>query len=485
MQLTPEQTAFQNAPLAPLIKAVAYAGCGKTTSLAALSHAHADKRGLYLAFNKSVQMEAQSKFPANVTCKTGHGLAYARFGRRYAHKLTGGLRPSEVIRALGLAPDYLFARCVIDCVNGYCVSALGDFPTMAIAPDKTVKETPERSKLIAKTARDLWHRMVNPDDPVPMTHDGYLKLFQLSKPVLPYDFILFDEAQDANPVVTALVLDQPCSKVFCGDPYQSIYGFRGADDALKRIQTEHVYYLTHSFRFGPRVASIASALLREFFGETRPLVGHGFDTVVGNVDRDGPHAMLCRTNAQVFFEAAQASGRFARIGFVGGVNSYAFEKVLDAWRLSEGLFAEIKDPFLRDFDCFSDMQLYAEAAEDLECRMLVKTVETYADRIPALVTQIKACATDDLDRARFVLSTAHKAKGLDLPHVILADDFRPLVNAKGPIRDASELPPEDVRLMYVAVTRAVKTLQLNDVMHDFCSGTNTPVGDAHANGYLL
>lgn len=38
------------------------------------------------------------------------------------------------------------------------------------------------------------------DDRVKMTHDGYLKLFQLSKPTLGlYDIILVDEAQDLTP----------------------------------------------------------------------------------------------------------------------------------------------------------------------------------------------------------------------------------------------------------------------------------------------
>lgn len=34
---------------------------------------------------------------------------------------------------------------------------------------------------------------------VPMMHDGYLKIFQISRPQLKFDFILFDEAQDCNP----------------------------------------------------------------------------------------------------------------------------------------------------------------------------------------------------------------------------------------------------------------------------------------------
>ena len=38
------------------------------------------------------------------------------------------------------------------------------------------------------------------------TYVGYLKLFQLQKPVLNYDFILVDEAQDLTPGLNTLVL---------------------------------------------------------------------------------------------------------------------------------------------------------------------------------------------------------------------------------------------------------------------------------------
>ncbi|EOJ4815390.1 UvrD-helicase domain-containing protein, partial [Escherichia coli] len=80
----------------------------------------------------------------------------------------------------------------------------------------------------------LWNEMSNPGGTFPVTHDTYLKLFQLSGADLSHrwDTILFDEAQDANPVTTALVLGQKCRVVLVGDCYQQIYRFRGANNAL-------------------------------------------------------------------------------------------------------------------------------------------------------------------------------------------------------------------------------------------------------------
>jgi superfamily I DNA/RNA helicase len=53
--------------------------------------------------------------------------------------------------------------------------------------------------------------------------------------------------------------------------------------------------------------------------------------------------------------------------------------------------------------------------------------------------------------ADVVVSTVHKAKGREWSRVRVADDFSPFRNRRGGRR---EIQPEDVRLFYVAVTRA-------------------------------
>lgn len=53
--------------------------------------------------------------------------------------------------------------------------------------------------------------------------------------------------------------------IVVGDPYQKIYGFRGATnecfDDTAHLPT-HSFYLTHSFRFGDKIAEVANVLLR-------------------------------------------------------------------------------------------------------------------------------------------------------------------------------------------------------------------------------
>jgi superfamily I DNA/RNA helicase len=60
-----------------------------------------------------------------------------------------------------------------------------------------------------------------------------------------------------------------------------------------------------------------------------------------------------------------------------------------------------------------------------------------------------------------VLSTAHKAKGLEFPIVILADDFLPR-SSDSPLEQLSlDEHRENLNILYVATTRATKELILN------------------------
>ena len=81
MNFTHEQGPAINS-LARIVKLVAFAGTGKTTTLVGYAKARPQCRLLYLCYNKSVEIAAKQKFPPNVTCKTAHGLAYASIGSK-------------------------------------------------------------------------------------------------------------------------------------------------------------------------------------------------------------------------------------------------------------------------------------------------------------------------------------------------------------------------------------------------------------------
>ncbi|MCY0853637.1 UvrD-helicase domain-containing protein [Cupriavidus sp. D39] len=459
MQLTEEQETIIADPLgSDLVMVIAFAGGAKTTTLRLKAAAHPKKRGLYLAYNRAAAIAARETFPPNTTCKTVHALAYPRFGSRYTHKLVANLRVGDAMRLMGLGEDWKLGREVVECVQGYICSALDEFPQLAgVSGD--LSQTPARRKLIAGTAKSLWQRMADPRDDAPMVHDGYLKLFQLSRPTLPFDFVMLDEGQDSNPATLSLFRHQSQPKIIVGDPYQSIYQYRGSVNAMDPATASRVYHLSRSFRFGPQIADIATKLLQEFYGEQRVIVGGGPDTQIQDFHPYGPHAWLCRTNAEVFAQAAAGVQAGESLAFVGGIDGYNFAQVLDAYWLFIGCPDQIRDPLVRQFRSFAEMERYADAAEDPETKRLIKVVGIYGGDIPALIHAIRRSLTPAGQAADRTLTTAHKSKGHDLSRVVMADYFPDLTD--------DDLDLQEANLAYVTVTRAVHSLRPNSMLHDW------------------
>ncbi|MCP5084368.1 MAG: AAA family ATPase, partial [Alphaproteobacteria bacterium] len=425
----------------------AFAGTGKTATLVALAQARPHQRLLYIAFNKAIQLEAARRFPANTVAKTCHALAFRHTGARYRHKLVSKLRPLEVIEWLGLghyplAEAYSRAYDVLETVQRFLASTSPE-PTAAMAPALTRASDGD---WLAAQARTLWALMSDPDSPVGMVHDGYLKQFQLSQPQLSeFDLVLFDEAQDANPAMLDIVARQPLPQVFVGDRHQQIYSWRGACNALDAIQPTATRFLTHSFRFGSPIAQLANVLLATYKDETVPVVGRRAGGCLGRVQRQHPYTVIARTNAGVFDEAAQRVQDPAspRLHFVGGLAGYPFQRILDAWRLYAERRDEVRDPLLLHFPDFPTMERLAAEVSDLELKQLCRVVRHYGHRIPSLVRQIEHSAVTDPATASVCLSTAHKVKGLEFDQVRLAEDFPSLVRTPPQERD-----PEEVNLLY-------------------------------------
>ena len=108
-----------------------------------------------------------------------------------------------------------------------------------------------------------------------------MKKFQLSNPdvqewVGPHYILLLDEAQDMNPCMLKICLQQKVPKIVVGDSFQQIYSLRGAVDALKIVEKSNLtrvrdtFYLTLSFRFGPEIAFAANSVLTHYLSNRGP-----------------------------------------------------------------------------------------------------------------------------------------------------------------------------------------------------------------------
>lgn len=442
-----------------LVVADAFAGCGKTTTAVGYSRARPKSRILYLVLNTGNAAEARQRFPKNVEPMTTHSLAWGAMKKQVGNRVTRNWKPHNLMRDLNInqARQASNAQRVLNAFFGAPDSEISEKHVEQVAFERDLSPS-EQINAVA-LARLAWKRMMDPADRLEMPDDAYLKMYALGKPQLPYDDIIFDEAQDANPVTLQIVRAQQRAKVLCiGDRHQGIYQFRGSINAMEQLSVGATrFHLTRTHRFGPAIAEVANLLLSELKGETHPIIG---------LAKDGawnPEKVthLSRTNAQLFNLAAERRGE--GIHWIGGPEKYRLELVRDAYRLYARDVQSIQDRTLREIGSWHDYTRYAEEASDGEAKILVKLVEQFGHDTPQLLDDIVRNAVALESDASMVLTTAHKSKGLEWDCVQLGDDFEFLKDMEWELsQNPNATPPvADSNLLYVAATRARKALTLN------------------------
>lgn len=445
------------------IKVEALSGSGKTSSQVMIADAKPTReRGLYLSFNKAIATEAARKFPRSVISSTIHSQAFRALGKKFSHRLEGSaggrLSPMRLLNeykytGIGGLPALTRAGFVLKTLTNFLATPQEE-PTSSNVPMKELRrrrskeswndrDLEDLARTIAVDAARAWQDMCREGSRLPMSHDGYLKLWVDSNPTLPYDYVLLDEAQDASLLMLKLIENQSAQKILVGDRNQQIYEWRGAVNIMQRLDMETLY-LTQSFRFGDRIASAANPLLQ--FLES-PRLMRGFEC-----DRSGlpvTRAMLFRTNGGVFTDLVERtlSGNQA-VHVEGGV-----QDLRSMVKGVESLMAG-HTTLHPDFIGFDNWDDYREASEEFnapaEMRLLVKVVDEHG--LGQITKALEHAANVTQEEAHLTLSTAHKSKGREWTHVGVGDDFElPCAN---PLADDGPFKAEEVRLQYVALTRA-------------------------------
>ena len=462
----------------------ALAGTGKTSTLQMLAAARPQTRVAYIAFNRSIADEAQRKFGRNVRADTSHAFAREALAstplRGKLDRIGQGARwPEQWVEHLNIAvggaqvllPENI-ARMVMATVRNFRESAADTIGRQHL-PGSVPTEIAGLGDAVLNDARAAWKDIADPDGKLLFDHDDYIKLWALGHPRLPCDVIFFDEAQDINPVLRKVIQDQPMQTVVVGDSNQSIYGFRGAIDALKNWPAQVTLPLTQSWRFGPAVADVGNRFLH-LLGSPWLLTGNpALDSSIGLVD--DPDAMLARTNAGAVTCVFDAFDRGKRVALMGG--GRAIEDIAKAAKdLQAG--RGTKHPDLSRFTDWDEVRAYVEDGDDAQSlRAFVRLVDRRG--ADGLLQMVKELANEDQTDPDgnpdydIIVSTVHKAKGREWAQVQIADDFpQPQENqATGEV----QLPDaEQLRLAYVAVTRARQRLELGSLswIEDFTEHTD-------------
>ena len=488
MKFTDEQHEIINS--SGNIKINAVAGSGKTTTIIEYAKARPkNARILYLAFNKSVKTEAIKKFSdkglRNVTVETAHSLAYRHIVYNNNYKIRAqGYKSHEIAEILGLRiagekhGEHIAANHIIKFISYFCNSyknKVNELNYREVVSDAAAQIFVTRHyDYIETQTRKLLSKMNSGE--IEVTHDFYLKKFQLSDPVLNFDYILFDEGQDASSAMLDIFLKQKAVKVIVGDTHQQIYGWRYAVNSLEKTDFK-TFMLTKSFRFSQEIADLAMDILKlkSLISEYNPVSVKG-----SSVPMDVKvHAILGRTNLGLLLKAIETvteNKKLKSLYFEGNINSYTYAdegaSLYDVLNLHNGKRKLIRDKLVGQMKDIKELQDYIEKTGDSQFGMLVDIVKKYGNDIPGIIKTIKDkhVDNDEKEKAEIIFSTVHRCKGMEYDVVHIVNDFitedkleKLSDDSKGDALSLSRLN-EEINLLYVAVTRAKNVIYIPETL---------------------
>lgn len=469
----------------------AAAGSGKTYTLVkALSLIPQDKRVLMTAFNKDIVKELTKKvkeFP-NVEVRTLHGLGMIlttrglRIGGMkpegykytqliYNHwqdltktninKLSRNARKSFVENTKKLVD---FGRFYLATTRSEMIELMTKYDIPCVADEVDVA-----LKVMAIGGKNL--DSIDYTDMIWMPH-----IYDLHLQECEYDFIMVDECQDLNVAERNLVLR--CLKeggrlIAVGDSNQCIYGFSGSDPdsfrAIQSIPNTVSMPLSISYRCPESVVKFAQNLVPSIEAKQGAEEGVILDCVSLDDVHDGD-MVLCRNNApllQVYCKLLEQGKRAYIRGSDVGKNLQnivigTHKDYLHTNLKQDGVFIRLYEDLFNSRKAI--MERYGISQEDA---MKHETIQAKLDMIRALeVLGADLTTTEELTKKiedifpkndkgeGIMLSTVHKAKGLEADNVFIA--CASLMPSKSAL-DEWQVQQER-NLMYVAYTRAKKVL---------------------------
>jgi len=460
----------------------------------------------FVAFNKSIASELQTRVPEGCTASTMHSFGFkavaANFELRGGRNSVNGDRVQEIICELmdtdirDLRGNHFELLRICSRLVGLCKSNLigltenqdGSFDQhfAAISGDEleslaSYYELDIPAHLIDDVL-DLVPRILNrccdanADGQIDFDDMVWLPI-ACNLPMPKVDLLLVDEAQDLNRCQQALALKAGKRLILCGDINQAIYGFAGADcESMNRMKERLASSpegcvalpLTVTRRCGKAIVAEAQAIVPLFeahesngvgsIGRYPFNAGEGQECFFDHVELGD--MLLCRVNAplvSVCFRLikqgirAEIQGRDIGDGLVRLIKQMKANDVptliqrLDDWNHREQQ-KELKKRFPQDARLIALQDRY-------DC---ITCFTIGADSVEAVINNIRKVFTDDRSAKCVRLSSIHKAKGLEAERVYLLEPGNATV--PHPMAKSQWQLAQEWNLRYVAITRAIDQL---------------------------
>jgi len=437
----------------------AYAGCGKTSTLELIERAVPTKPILYLCFNKKIADEASKRMQSTTTVRTfnslGHRIWAASLGSK---RLTLDPRKSQnllkgIIDGIPRKDQGPLWDCYWEVIHGVALAkALGYIPDgkypsvkrliSGTAFHAALDEAPD--DLTADLIDAVLHRSIQAAYNGNIDYNDQVYMPGLFGGTFPrYPLVLVDEAQDLNPVNHALLEKLIKHRaIFVGDPWQSIYGFRGAVQSgmaklAERFSTQAAD-LSVSFRCPQAIVEAARWRVPNFKWIKEGGHVEVLKQLVPN-DMHSSSAVICRNNAPLFKYGLSliASGHSISIaGSEIGPRLIGIMKKLGPSEMSSASFISAVNDWLAE----------KQDKGSLTAPDLADCMKVFASFGSTLGSAIAHAEHLFAQKSTIRLMTIHKAKGLEFPTVYFLDPWL--------CRDTEQ----DLNCRYVTQTRSMDTL---------------------------
>ena len=384
------------------------AGSGKTTLLVEIAKMLSHKNGLYLAYNKSISVESQPKFPSTTKCITTHSLAYRNIVAPFGYKV-GFFSFREIKDTI----PYTKKCELVDNIRSFCLSKFVSYKDFGKSKALTVSEVDLGIKYLGLMEQGT----------LDCTHEFYLKLFHIllasGDITLPnYDFIMLDEAGDINEVTLEIFRLLPSKlKIAVGDPLQNIYAFNHTVNCFALLKDEgKLFGMSKSFRVNKRIAAKIERFCRYTIDPNMVFEGIDTDTTIvtrGFISRFNSSliAKMIELNAygtpyglvrkaREIFKIPLMLASIKYKGFIPDPGYKHLQLHFNEWEEDTKLRKEFKSPLFYIASLFED---------DVQLQGAIRLIAKHGKAL--LFETYKEAVKHEEAKQNFTLTTAHSSKG--------------------------------------------------------------------------
>lgn len=445
----------------------AVAGSGKTTTLETAANL-LPKQNLdiaFVAFNKHIARELESRLPVHVHVSTLHSLGFSDVRDAY--------------RRVDVEPKKLHRLCNRHRVNGkgYAIRQLVSLckatllqPTehnLEYITSRWGLDVPlDEQNVIFAIAESVYYDSLEQENIV--DYDDMIFFPASGKtPTKKFDLLFVDEAQDMNAAQLELAFKsvRPGGRIIAvGDRWQSIYGFRGADvraipHIIERLEARALP-LSITYRCPTSHVELAQSLVPHIEaapGAIQGKIEHIQSGDLLGIVRSGD-LVLCRTNAPLVpaaLDLIRAGVKAVILGRDIGRNLLRLMK-----KMQRATGAEALNDLLYELEAHKRREVAKFIRQEKFMR-----AQSLRDRVETIFALAEGCKTvfDVESRIRKIFndsqqgvtfSTVHKAKGAEAERVfILKPEEMPHPMASKPWEVQQEK-----NIKYVALTRSKREL---------------------------